>query len=82
MKTVICIDDENLPLGAHVIEGQEYEVEYEYINNLDQRVYIIKGIINEGTTKWGMRWMGYKANRFAILDDLEVIEEEHIFALN
>jgi hypothetical protein len=82
MKIVICIDDENQPLGANVVEGKEYEVEYEYINALDQRVYIIKGAINEGSTKWGMRWVGYNAKRFAILDSLEVEEKEHMFALN
>jgi hypothetical protein len=82
MKVVICIDDKNLPLGANVVEGKEYEVEHEYINGLDQRVYIVKGIINEGTTKMGMHWIGYKADRFAIMDDLEVEEKEHMFALN
>lgn len=82
MSKVICIDDRDLPLGASVVEGKEYEIEHEYINNLDQRVYIIKGIINEGTTKWGMRWVGYKADRFATLDTLEVKEKEHMFALN
>ena len=82
MKIVICIDDENQPLGANVVEGKEYEVEYEYINALDQRVYIIKGAINEGSTKWDMRWVGYNAKRFAILDSLEVEEKEHMFALN
>ena len=82
MKTVVCIDDSNQPLGACVVEGKEYEVEHEYINGLDQRVYIIKGIINEGTTKMGMHWVGYRANRFAILNDLAVEKEEHTFALN
>jgi hypothetical protein len=82
MKVVFCIDDQNLPLGACVVEGHIYEVEREYINHLDQRVFIIKGIINEGTTKWGMQWIGYKADRFAILDNFEVEEKEHMFALN
>ena len=82
MKVVFCINDENLPSGACVVEGHVYEVEHEYINGLDQRVYIIKDIINEGTTKMGMHWMGYRADRFAILDDFSIEEKEHIFALN
>ena len=51
MKKVVCINDQTQPLGANVVEGKEYEVEHEYINSLDQRVYIIKNAINEGTTK-------------------------------
>ena len=82
MKTVFCINDKELPLGANVVEGKEYEVEHEYINHLDQRVFIIKGIINEGTTKWGMQWIGYNANRFATLDNVEIEEKELMFALN
>jgi hypothetical protein len=82
MKKVICIDDKNQPLGANVVEGKEYEIIEDYINFSDQRVYIIKGAINEGTTKWGMRWVGYNAKRFSTLDSLEVEEKEHTFALN
>ena len=51
MKQVICVNDANLPEGAYVMFDMEYEVEHEYINALDQRVYIIKGLVNEGTTK-------------------------------
>jgi hypothetical protein len=82
MKKVICIDDKNQPLGANVVEGKEYEIIEDYVNFSDQRVYIIKGAINEGTTKWGMRWVGYNAKRFSTLDSLEVEEKEHTFALN
>ena len=82
MKKVICINDKDLPLGAHVVEGQEYEVEYEYINGYEQRAFILKDTVNEGTTKWGVHWVGYNARRFAVLDNLEVKEEEHMFALN
>ena len=82
MKTVTCINDKNLPLGAHVVEGQEYEVENEYLNALDQRVYIIKGAVNEGTTKWGMRWIGYDSMRFSTQESVEIEEREHTFALN
>ena len=82
MKTVTCINDKNLPLGARIVEGQEYEVENEYLNALDQRVYIIKGAVNEGTTKWGMRWIGYDAMRFSSQESVEIKEREHTFALN
>jgi hypothetical protein len=82
MKAVTCINDKNLPLGAHIVEGQEYEVENEYLNALDQRVYIIKGAVNEGTTKWGMRWIGYDAMRFSSQKNVEIQEREHTFALN
>lgn len=82
MKKVICIDDKNQPLGANVVEGKEYEVIEDYLNFSDQRVYIIKGAKNEGTTKWGVRWVGYNAKRFSTLDSLEVEEKEHMFALN
>ena len=82
MKAVTCINDKNLPLGAHIVEGQEYEVENEYLNALDQRVYIIKGAVNEGTTKWGMRWIGYDAMRFSSQESVEIKEREHTFALN
>jgi hypothetical protein len=82
MRKVICTNDQNLPSGANIVEGKEYEVEHEYLNSLDQRVYIIKGAINEGTTKWGMRWVGYDAVRFSTQESLEVKEKEYIFALN
>jgi hypothetical protein len=82
MKTVICIDDKNLPTGAKVVEGKEYEVESEYVNALDQRVYIIKGAVNEGTTKWGMLWTGYRSERFSVLESTEIMEKEYSFALN
>ncbi len=65
MKTVVCINDSRLPEGANVVKGREYTVIEEFVNNYDQRVYIIEGIVNEGTTKMGLRWIGYDANRFA-----------------
>ena len=82
MKTVFCINDKELPLGASVVEGQIYEVEYEYINGYEQRAFILKGAVNEGTTKWGVHWVGYNSKRFAVLDDLGVKEEDRMFALN
>lgn len=84
MKKVICINDKNLPKGAFIKENEEYEVEKEYINALDQRVYIIKGAVNEGITKMGMQWRGYSANRFSTTneDRKSEFELEENFALN
>lgn len=82
MKRVVCINDKNQPEGACVIEGNEYVIEKEYHNALDQRVYIIKGITNEGITKMGMRWIGYDATRFRVTDDSKATKKEYEFALN
>ena len=80
MKVVVCINDSRLPEGAKVIKGKEYEVETEYVNALDQRVYIIRGIVNEGTTKMGMRWIGYDAQRFADPETLMTEVKEYAYA--
>jgi hypothetical protein len=82
MKKVTCINDKNQPTGANVVKGKEYEIESEYVNALDQRVYIVKGAVNEGTTKWGMRWIGYDATRFSTQETVEIMEKEYNFALN
>jgi len=82
MKTVICTNDTNLPEGAYVMFDMEYEVEQEYINALDQRVYIIKGAINEGTTKLGMRWVGYRADRFRDVEYAGMETSNYNYALN
>lgn len=82
MKKVICINDKNLPKGARVVEGEEYQVETEYLNSFDQRVYIISGIVNKGTTKMGMRWIGYDALRFKETIESSVSKKEYAFALN
>lgn len=76
MRKVVCINDKNLPSGAVLQEGQEYWVEQEYVNNYEQRVYILRGIINEGTTKMGLRWIGYDASRFADPETAQQILEE------
>ena len=76
MKKVICINDRNLPQGAVLQEGQEYKVENEYVNNFEQRVYILYGMINEGTTKMGLRWIGYDAARFADPETAQQMLEE------
>ena len=76
MKKVVCINDKNLPQGAVLQEGQEYRVETEYVNNFEQRVYILYGIINEGTTKMGLRWVGYDASRFTDPETAQQMLEE------
>jgi hypothetical protein len=82
MKQVVCVDDTNLPEGAYVMFDMEYDVEHEYINALDQRVYIIKGAINEGTTKLGMRWIGYRADRFRQVEYAGMETSNYNHALN
>jgi hypothetical protein len=76
MKKVVCINDKNLPQGAVLQKGQEYKVETEYVNNFEQRVYILYGIINEGTTKMGLRWAGYDASRFTDPETAQQVLEE------
>lgn len=79
MKQVVCINDSRLPEGAQVIKGREYTVVDEFVNNYDQRVYIIEGIANEGTTKMGLRWIGYDATRFAEPETLMKEVKEHAY---
>ena len=78
MKIVRCNNASNLPQGAYLEKDEEYEVEEEDINARDQRVYIIKGVPNSGTTKLGMLWKGYSALRFSIVEvgELTNVEEE------
>jgi len=80
MKEVVCINDKNLPEGAAIVKGREYIVIEEFVNNYDQRVYIIEGIANEGTTKMGLRWIGYDASRFAEPETLMEETYEHTYA--
>jgi len=82
MKRVVCINDRKQPEGEEIVEGREYEVEREFINNFDQRTFVIAGINNYGMTKLGMRWYGYNANRFADLDALATESYEHAYAYN
>tara|TARA_R110000744_G_scaffold15913_1_gene44012 strand:+ start:4258 stop:4506 length:249 start_codon:yes stop_codon:yes gene_type:complete len=82
MKKVICINDKNLPPGAVVVKDKEYTVVNEYVNFLDQRVYILQGIVNEGRTKLGLEWTGFDAKRFADVDKVVNEKKEVNFALN
>ena len=72
MKKVVCINDKNLPQGAEVVNGREYYVVDEFVNNFEQRVFIISGITNKGTTTLGLVWLGYCSSRFADLDDISI----------
>ena len=82
MRKVVCINDRKLPAGAEVVEGKEYEVIEEFLNNYDQQAYILQGITNGGMTKLGLRWYGYDANRFADLEALTTENYEHAYAEN
>tara|TARA_R100001463_G_C3544514_1_gene222590 strand:- start:646 stop:894 length:249 start_codon:yes stop_codon:yes gene_type:complete len=82
MKKVICINDKNLPSGAVVVKDKEYTVIDEYVNFLDQRVYILQGIVNEGRTKLGLEWTGFDAKRFVDVDKVVNEKKEVNFALN
>lgn len=82
MKKKICINDKNLPEGAFVKEGTEYEIEREFINQFGQRAYIIRGITNEGHTPRGLHWYGFAAERFADTKNDKKEIKEYSFALN
>ena len=66
---VICINTQNLPEGAILEEDREYKVVKEFVNSYDEKTYILYNHINEGITRLGMRWIGYKASRFHILEN-------------
>ena len=79
---VICIDDSNQPEGANVVKGTAYEIEDQFNNALDQKVFIIKGVNNWGHTKLGMKWIGYKAERFRLVNPIKEVEREYEYAMN
>jgi hypothetical protein len=78
---VICKDDSNLPPGGEVIRDNEYEVLDNYLNSYEERVYILKGINNEGFTKSGMKWVGYRATRFSVAETISEEVHEHKYEL-
>lgn len=84
IRKVICVNDKNLPQGAELTEGKEYEVIDEFVNSWDQKTYILKNVINGGVTSKGMRWYGFDATRFADLDSKFAEDEEYMYnyALN
>jgi len=73
---VKCIDDTKQPIGGQVVKGREYQIQKQFINNYDQKVYLIVGITNEGRTAMGLPWIGYNANRFTDIDT-QGSEQEH-----
>lgn len=79
---VLCINADKLPPGAQVEEGKTYSVESEFVNNFDQRVYMIRGIVNEGRTKYGLPWIGYRADRFLQIDGSPVEKSEAVYSMN
>ena len=81
MRKLTCINDKKLPEGANVVNGREYYIIQEFINGFEQRAYIVSGVNNKGTTKNGLRWLGYCATRFADLESLSLegaMEEEKV----
>tara|TARA_R110000824_G_scaffold219922_1_gene406918 strand:- start:1438 stop:1695 length:258 start_codon:yes stop_codon:yes gene_type:complete len=80
---VICINDKNLPLGANVVKDKEYSVLEKFINSYDQIVYIISGVTNKGTTRFGLPWEGYAGIRFALAkpDEKKEKEEQGIYTI-
>jgi hypothetical protein len=81
-KKVICVNDTQLPPGAEIKEGEEYTVRNSFINNFDQRAYLLTGIRNRGRTKYGLPWEGYNSTRFEDIDPITTTKEEEVFALN
>lgn len=81
MEKVTCINDKNLPQGANVIEGQEYTIIEDYINNWGQRVYKFVETKNKGITDKGLMWEGYAAERFSKNKKVGV-KKQYEFALN
>lgn len=79
---VICVNDKNQPQGAEAVKGVEYEVLDDFKNATQQRVYLIKGICNEGTTKMGFPWYGYAAERFATVIEAKKEAVEYDFSMN
>ena len=73
---VLCINDDKLPPDAELKEGKTYSVVSTFTNNFDQKVYIIKGLTNRGRTKYGLPWLGYRADRFVPLTKQSISVKE------
>lgn len=84
MFRAMCTDASKLPPGGELEENMTYFIERKFINSFDQIVYIVQGIANEGRTKHGLPWIGYRADRFLPLEDVSVEEKEvnHTYILN
>lgn len=81
---VLCLNDKNLPLGAEIVSGDEYEVDGVEYDTFGTKLYTIKGIKNQGLTDKGLNWYGYAAHRFAIMSDeaVSIEMEEAMPVLN
>jgi hypothetical protein len=79
---VTCINDKNQPQGAEVVKGVEYIVLDDFVNATQQRVFLISGICNKGTTKMGFPWYGYNSDRFSKLNETKIEKKELNYAIN
>lgn len=79
---VVCKDNSNLPQGAELKKDEEYMVIDDFQNAGGERVYILAGVNNEGKTKLGFPWKGYKATRFRITESTEMMMKEFDYSLN
>ncbi len=81
-KEVLCVNDANQPPGGEVVEGQNYTVKSQFVNLAGQCVYIIEGVNNEGTTKYGFSWKGYRCERFMTLEAIGQEVSEVAYLMN
>ena len=82
MFRAICTDASKQPPGGELEEGLTYMIERKFINSFDQIVYIVSGISNEGRTKHGLPWIGYRSDRVLPLEDVSVEDKNYNYILN
>ena len=78
----VCVNAKNLPKGATLTEGREYEFEWEGKNLSGEDVVYLVGEVNEGTTGMGFPWKGYKRSRFKDTEMIFKEVEEVNYAMN
>ena len=78
----VCVNAKNLPQGATLTEGKEYEFEWEGKNLTGEDVVYLVGEVNEGTTAMGFPWRGYKRSRFRDTEKVYEKEVEFNYAMN
>jgi hypothetical protein len=83
-EKVVCVDDTKQPPGGELKKDKEYIVLESFVNFADQRVYILDGVNNTGRTKFGLPWLGYRANRFKSADSMldSIYNEEVNYTMN
>jgi len=79
---LICVDAKNLPSGALLVEGREYTLLSERMNSYGEKIVFLEGIQNNGRTKMGLEWNGFKATRFKDTEKVYDEVEEVNFAMN